>query len=102
MLLLFLPWREAVFGFLVPELSFPSCAHCQGGGGNVLPKAEHVRGEPSPVLQDLQMTQMVKLGTYHSIVQESRKLSTHQQISMQEHPEMRQLNLSSLTPPFLS
>lgn len=65
-------------------------------GRNPLPKAEHVRGETSPVLQDLQMTQMVKL----SIVHGSRKLSTQQQISMQEHPEMRQLNLSSPPPTF--
>lgn len=51
-------------------------------------------GNPSPVLQDLQMTQIMTLGTYLSIVKGSRKLSTHQYISTQEHPEMRQLNLS--------
>lgn len=40
------------------------------------------------------MTQMMTLGTYLNIVNGNRKLSVHQHISTQEHPEMRQLNLS--------
>lgn len=88
-------WCQTPASSVLPSL--------QGGGrGTYFQSKACLWGNPSPVLQDLQMTQIVNLGTYLSIVNGSRKLSTHQHIRMQEHSEMRQLNLSCFPSPFLS
>lgn len=83
MWLLFLPWRETVFGFLSLELTvgkegeeFTSKSRICAWGTLSYPSG--FANDPNSETQYC-----------------PRELSTHQQISMQERPEMRELNLSS-------
>lgn len=84
-----------MFGFLVPDPSFLCLVLTAGRRGrNLLPKQSMLVGKPLSCSSGFAKDPNDDLGHLSQYCQWEQEVVYHQHISTQEHPEMRQLNLS--------